>query len=213
MDAQITCGIFSGGSALLSRRYVTAFLPAFFLYFIFSLFPGAIIAETKYSNLPEQNYLTSGIKLRDFYRMVYFSNTAERKVLLQKTPDEVIMQYAENRLALFNSTMDKDPSGRLCFSFIYPQGADNGAAITFLPAKKTEPVLSRAETDTLYISIFLRLRHTYGGLLDEEEAETLKKDAVLACEIKSALYQSVLQLSPQDAAGVLRYIWGKDGIF
>ncbi len=123
------------------------------------------------------------------------------------------LQYAENRQALFNSAMDKHPSGLLCFSFIYPAEPDNGAVMTFLPAKETMPGLSQAETDALYTGIFLRLRHTYGDLLDEEEAETLEKDAILACEIKSALYQSILQLSPQDAAGVLRYIWGRDGIF
>ncbi|EPW8570997.1 hypothetical protein ACWQEN_000314 [Morganella morganii] len=145
--------------------------------------------------------------------MVYLSNTTERKVLLQQTPDEIILQYAENRLALFNNAMDKDPSGGLCFGFIYPAGQDNGTTVTFLPAKKTEPGLSQAETDALYISVFLRLRHTYGDLLDKEEAGTLEKDAILACEIKSALYQSILQLSPQDAAGVLRYIWSNDGIF
>ncbi|EPS4547981.1 TPA: hypothetical protein ACRRX4_000137 [Morganella morganii] len=85
--------------------------------------------------------------------------------------------------------------------------------MTFLPAKETMPGLSQAETDALYTGIFLRLRHTYGDLLDEEEAETLENDAILACEIKSALYQNILQLSPRDAAGVLRYIWGRDGIF
>lgn len=53
--------------------------------------------------------------------MIYMSNTDDRKVLLQQTPDEMILQYAENRQALFNSAMDKDPSGLLCFSFIYRQ--------------------------------------------------------------------------------------------
>lgn len=120
--------------------------------------------------------------------MIYMSNTEDRKVLLQQTPDELIAEYAENRLALFNSAMDKDPSGLLCFSFIYPVKPDNKTVITFLPAKKTVPGLSQAETDALYTGIFLRLRHTYGDLLDKEEAETLEKDAILACEIKSALY-------------------------
>ena len=45
--------------------------------------------------------------------MIYMSNTDDRKVLLQQTPDEMILQYAENRQALFNSAMDKDPLG--CF--------------------------------------------------------------------------------------------------
>ncbi|MBC4010375.1 hypothetical protein H8R13_01255 [Morganella morganii] len=145
--------------------------------------------------------------------MIYMSNTEDRKVLLQQTQDEVILEYAENRLALFNSAMDKDPSGLLCFSFIYPAKPDNKTVITFLPAKKTVPGLSQAETDALYTGIFLRLRYTYGDLLDEEEAGMPEKDAILACEIKSALYQNILQLSQRYAAGVLRYIRGRDGIF
>lgn len=225
MTAQMLPGILSGHSApvpgvfllftVMPRLRITVYFSAFFLFFllIFFLSPKAVAAETMHSNISGRNYLLSGIKLRNFYRMIYMSNTDDRKILLQQTPDEMILQYAENRQALFNSAMDKDPSGLLCFSFIYPAEPDNGAVMTFLPAKETMPGLSQAETDALYTGIFLRLRHTYGDLLDEEEAETLEKDAILACEIKSALYQNILQLSPRDAAGVLRYIWGRDGIF
>lgn len=218
-------GILSGHSALvpgtervftaIPRLRITSYISAFFLFFllIFVQLPKAVAGEIKYSNIPGQNDLLSGLKLQNFYRMIYLSNTTNRKKLLQQTPDEMILQCAENRLALFNHAMDKDPSGLLCFSVIYPAGPDNGTAVTFPSAKKTGPGLSQAETDALYISIFLRLRHTYGDLLDKEKAAILEKDAILTCEIKSALYQSTLQLSPQDAAGVLRYIWSKDGIF
>lgn len=225
MTVQMQTGIVSVNSApvpgtdllftVIPRLRITAYLSAFFIFLllIFSLLPKAVTAETEYNKISGRSYLLSSLKLQNFYRMVYLSNTTERKVLLQQTPDEIILQYAENRLALFNNAMDKDPSGGLCFGFIYPAGQDNGTTVKFLPAKKTEPGLSQAETDALYISVFLRLRHTYGDLLDKEEAGTLEKDAILACEIKSALYQSILQLSPQDAAGVLRYIWSNDGIF
>lgn len=148
MTALMLPGILSGHSApvpgavllltVMPRLRITVYFFVFFLFFLLILFlsPKAVAAETTYSNISGRNYLLSGIKLRNFYRMIYMSNTEDRKVLLQQTPDELILQYAENRLALFNSAMDKDPSGLLCFSFIYPAELSNGTAITFLPAKK-----------------------------------------------------------------------------
>lgn len=73
--------------------------------------------------------------------------------------------------------------------------------------------LSAAEADALYIGIFLRLRHTYGDLIDENDGDLTEKDAILTCEIKSALYQSVLQLEPHEGAGLLRYLWVREGMF
>lgn len=123
MTVQMQTGIVSVNSApvpgtdllfiVIPRLRITAYFPAFFIFFIlfFSLLPKAITAETEYNRISGRSYLLSGLKLQNFYRMVYLSNTAERKVLLQQTPDEIILQYAENRLALFNNAMDKDPSG------------------------------------------------------------------------------------------------------
>lgn len=201
-------------TVIFLQRMTVCFF-AFFLFFLLIFFPALkpVAAEVRCSNLSGKYYLLSGITLRNFYREMYSADTTERKALLQQTPDELILQYAVNRLALFDCTMEKDPSGLRCFSFIYPAEQDTGTLINISPLKKAAPGLSPAETDAIYLSIFLRLRYTYGGLLDEEGAETLEKDAILACEIKAALYQSILQLSPQDAAGVLRYIWGNNGIF
>lgn len=200
---------------ILFLQRMTVYFSVFFLFFFLIFFPALkpVTAEARCYSFSGKYYLLSGITLRNFYREMYSGNTAERKALLKNTSDELILQYAVNRLALFDCALDKDPSGLRYFSFIYPAEPDTGTRINLSPVKKTAPDLSPAETDALYLSIFLRLRYTYGRLLDAEEAETLEKDAILACEIKTALYQSILQLSPQDAAGVLRYIWGNNGIF
>ncbi|MGJ7108238.1 hypothetical protein ABM019_18255 [Morganella morganii] len=159
MTAQMLPGILSGHSApvpgvfllftVMPRLRITVYFSAFFLFFllIFFLSPKAVAAETMHSNISGRNSLLSGIKLRNFYRMIYMSNTDDRKVLLQQTPDEMILQYAENRQALFNSAMDKGPSGLLCFSFIYPAEPDNGAVMTFLPAKETMPGSDESPND------------------------------------------------------------------
>ncbi len=164
MTVQMQTGIVSVNSApvpgtdllfiVIPRLRITAYFPAFFIFFIlfFSLLPKAITAETEYNRISGRSYLLSGLKLQNFYRMVYLSNTAERKVLLQQTPDEIILQYAENRLALFNNAMDKDPSGDCALVLFIRPGRITEQRLSFYPQKRQRRVYLRQKL-THYTSV------------------------------------------------------------
>ncbi|WP_413492029.1 hypothetical protein [Morganella psychrotolerans] len=202
---------------MLIKKNISCYFSATILFFIV-LFSSVFIkqtAEGKSKDSSRINFL-SAESADEFYRVLRSRTAVNRAAILNRLPDEVVMQYADNRLALFNQTLADDPSGKRCFRGIYPENpAIYTSAVQIKPFMVQNPVsgLSGAEIDALYMGIFLRLRHTYGDLIDEKDADIPEKDAILTCEIKSALYQSILQLDPHEGAGLLRYLWVSEGIF
>lgn len=185
------------------------FIVLFFLVFIKQ------VAEGKNPDSSKINFL-SAESADEFFRVLNSQTVTDRAAILNRLPDEAVMQFADNRLALFNQMLADDPSGGLCFRGIYPENPaiyTSTVQIKSFMVQKPVSGLSAAETDALYIGIFLRLRHTYGDLIDENDGDVTEKDAILTCEIKSALYQSVLQLEPHEGAGLLRYLWVREGMF
>lgn len=202
---------------MLINKNISCHFFASVLFFIILFFPVFIkqVAEGKNPDSSRINFL-SAESADEFFRVLSSQTVTDRAAILSRLPDEAVMQYADNRLALFNQTLADDPTGGLCFRGIYPENpAIYISLVQIKPFMVQKPAsgLSAAETDALYIGIFLRLRHTYGDLIDEKDGDITEKDAILTCEIKSALYQSVLQLEPHEGAGLLRYLWVSEGMF